>query len=213
MCGWIIAWGDVPTWIGAVGTLGAVFWAVFLYANSIRDRKRAQARLLAPVGGAVPVQVLPGDRVEYEGTAEGGLIGIGPDRKLVVLSEAYVATVRLVSTSDETFSDIRADLLLQDGREVEFALSFSEIAPYEEKKVTNYYRPGTISGGMKVRIRFQDANGRLWERVNGEPVREIHHRRRGWWRANSVNRDEDGIWKKVGSFAAGRDSTKGDGEP
>lgn len=213
MCGWAIAWGDVPTWIGATGTVGAVFWAVFLYANSIRDRKRAQARLFAPVGGAVPVQVLPGERVDSEGTSEGGLIGVGPDRKLIIISEAYAATVRLVSTSDETFSDVSADLLLQDGREVKFALSFSEIAPHEEKKVTNHYRPGTIAGGMKVRIRFQDANGRLWERVNGEPVRELRQRRRGWRRSDSVSSAGGGIWKKVGSLAGGRNPTEGDGEP
>jgi hypothetical protein len=57
-------WGDVPTWVAAVGTLGAVFWAVFLYRRSLRDGERAQARLLAPVGGVAPVQVLPGTAIE-----------------------------------------------------------------------------------------------------------------------------------------------------
>lgn len=202
MCEWVIPWGDVPTWIGAIGTVVAVFWAVFLYANSIRDQRRSQARLFAPVGGAVPVQLLPGDIVEGEGTSEAGLVGVGSDRKLRITSEAYAATVRLVSTSDETFASVRADLLLQDGGTVEFHLSFNEIAPHEEKKVTNHYRPGVISGAMKVRIRFQDANGRCWERVNGEPVREVRQRRRALRRSDSESR-AGGVWKKI-RFDGGR---------
>lgn len=99
MCDWVINWGDVPTWIGAVGALGAVFWAIYLYSKSLRDNRRAQARLLAPVGGAVPIQALPGTPVEPEAVGVNGMFALTPDRKLVVAKDVWKARVRLVSTS------------------------------------------------------------------------------------------------------------------
>lgn len=90
--------------------------------------------------------------------------------------ESYFARVRLVSTSDETFSDIRVWLLPPDGTTVPFPLGFSEMAPHSDESYTHYYPPGVIFGSMKVRVQFRDANGRWWERVNGEPVRELRRR-------------------------------------
>ena len=175
MCDWVINWGDVPTWIGAVGALGAVFWAIYLYSKSLRDNRRAQARLLAPVGGAVPIQALPGTPVEPEAVGVNGMFALTPDRKLVVAKDVWKARVRLVSTSDETFSGVRVWLVLGDGREVHFPLGFDEVAPHEEKVRAVYYWPGQIEGGMNVQLQFQDANGRWWERVNGHPVRELRN--------------------------------------
>ncbi|HCX86210.1 MAG TPA: hypothetical protein DHV14_13975 [Micrococcales bacterium] len=82
--------------------------------------------------------------------------------------------MRIVSTSDEAFADLRAWLVKEDGTEVDFPLGFNEIGPHEDKRFTVYYAPGQIGGNMRVRIRFRDANGRRWERTNGEPVRELH---------------------------------------
>lgn len=196
MCSWAITWGDVPTWIGAIGTVGAVFWAVFLYTGSLEDRKKAQARLLAPVGGAVPVQVLPGAPVEPESNGSQDLIGIGPDRRVVVTSEAYMVKVRIISTSAETFSDIRASLLLEDGRQVDFTLGFSEIAPHEEKIFTNYFHPGRVFGLMKVILQFQDANGNRWERINGEPLRSLPRTRTAPTFLNAKRRIKGGVGKR-----------------
>lgn len=172
ICNWTISWGDVPTWIGAVGTLSAVFWAVFLFRRKILDTERAQARLLAPVGGAVPVQVLPGELMKDESTAAFGVIDISTGIPIIA-SEAFYATIKLVSTSDEAFSDLVVDLIMEDGKETKFVIGFSEMAPHETKVYTNYYPPGVISGKLLVRLRFRDANGRYWERINGEPVRAI----------------------------------------
>jgi len=175
MCDWVINWGDVPTWIGAIGALGAVFWAIFLYSNSLRDQRRSQARLLAPVGGAAPIQAPPGTPVEPQSIGSMGMFALTPDNKLLVAKETYRARVRLVSTSDETFAGLRAWLLLGDGRQVHFPLGFDELGPHEEKIQNVYYWPGEIGGGMNVQLQFQDANGRWWERVNGHPVRELRN--------------------------------------
>ena len=173
VCNWVINWGDVPTWIGAIGALGALLWAIILYSNNLRDQRRSQARLLAPVGGTVPLQDLPGTPVDAESVGFTGMFRLTPEHNLVVAAETVKAKVRLVSTSDETFSGLRAWLLVSDGREVYFPLGFDEMAPHEEKVWTVYYRPDEIVGGMAVQLQFQDANGRWWERVNGRPVREL----------------------------------------
>lgn len=174
LCAWSIAWGDVPTWVGAVGTVAALLWAVFLYRRSVLDKESAQARLLSPVGGAAPVQVLPGMDVEPECASTQDLIGLLPGGRLGVISEAYMATVHIVSTSDETFAELSVALVLEDGSVVDFPLSSGEVAPHEARKFTYYFPPGIIYGNMRVRLRFVDANGRRWERTNGQPVRALN---------------------------------------
>lgn len=172
-CQWAINWGDVPTWVGSIGAVGALFWAVFLYSRSLKDQQRAQARLIAPVGGAAPHQALPGTPVRDQSSGKGGMFGLGANHKPIVAKEVFWATVRIVSTSDETFSGLRTWLVMEDGRDVYFELGFDEMAPHEEKSQTCYFWPGEIAGQMKVRLQFQDANGRWWERVNGSPVRKL----------------------------------------
>lgn len=172
-CQWTVNWGDVPTWVGSIGAVAALFWAVFLYSRSLKDQRSAQARLIAPVGGAAPVQALPDEPVRSPSSGKGGMFALGPDHKMIVAKEVFWARVRLVSTSDETFSGLRTWLVMSDGREAHFELSFNEMAPHEDKSQTCYFWPGEISGQMKVRLQFQDANGRWWERVNGTPVRQL----------------------------------------
>lgn len=170
---WSVNWGDVPTWIGAIGTLLAILWAVFLYRSSIEDRKRSQARLLAPVGGSAPVQALPGTAVSVPSSIDVRVHQDPSTREVLLAEESYLARVRLVSTSDETFSNLRVWLLPPDGTAVPFRLGLSEMAPHSDVSYTHYYPPGVIFGSMKVRVQFRDANGRWWERINGEPVRQL----------------------------------------
>ncbi|HET9082019.1 MAG TPA: hypothetical protein VFO01_16100 [Trebonia sp.] len=101
------------------------------------------------------------------------MFALGADHKLIVTKEVVWATVRLVSTSDETFSGLRTWLVMSDGHDVYVELGFNEMAPHEDKSHTCYFWPGEIAGQMKVRLQFQDANGRWWERVNGTPVRQL----------------------------------------
>src|SRR4051794_23801139 len=98
MCLWSVNWGDVPTWIGSIGTLLAILWAVFLYRSSIEDRKSSQARLLAPVGGSAPVQVLPGTKVSVPSAIDVDVRQEPSTGDLLLAEESYYARVRLVST-------------------------------------------------------------------------------------------------------------------
>lgn len=166
-------WGDVPTWVGAAGALAAFGWAVFLYAGSVRDQRRAQARLLAPVGGAVPVVDLPGSPVRAAGTAPPGFLALNAQKQLVTTAALPHVTVHLVSTSDETFTGIRAWLDLDDGSSVRFPLGFEAMAPHADETAVVYFEDNVVRGNMRVRIQFQDANGRWWERSNATPLRRL----------------------------------------
>ena len=41
------AWGDVPTWIGAVGTVRPAWIALIVYWQAQSDRRRQQARQIS----------------------------------------------------------------------------------------------------------------------------------------------------------------------
>jgi hypothetical protein len=168
-----IDWGDVPTWIGSIGAVSAAGWAVFLYNGTVRDQRRAQARLLSPVGDTVPVQDLVGTPVVGEAVAPMGSIGLDENRRLVLIAEHPKATIHLVSTSSEPFTDVSVWLDMPDREEVSFPLGFDAIAPHEEKIATAYFEPGIIAGSMPVRVQFRDANGRRWEKSSNKPLRQL----------------------------------------
>lgn len=156
--------GDVPTWLGAVGAVSAVGWAVFLYRGSLKDRRVAQARLLSVVGGAAPVQATAGSKVGpppvvLEGVGVHMVSTPGEGQSLVLSEEAFWARVHLVSTSGEAFSDLSATLLLDDAREVIFPLSVTELAPHATLEQRAYYKPGVLGGSMRVRVRFKTHRG------------------------------------------------------
>lgn len=174
ICPWAAEWGDVSSWVGAIGTVGALLWAIVLYSRDLDERKSSQARHLTQVGTVSPTQVLKGHVVQEDSTIFAGVgTTLSQDKRLVLLAEALQASVRVVSTSDEVFTGVRAWLVQDDGTEVVFSLGFDELAPGEERTWTDYYRLGDISGGMRVRLQYRDANGRWWERINGEPVRPL----------------------------------------
>ena len=169
------AWGDVATWVGAVGTVGALVWAVILYRSSLVDQRRAQARLLSPIGPAVPMLRLDGSPMEKPCTAPGHLFKFVPGVGQVLVEDAFTVRIRLVSTSDEAFTDIRVRLVHVDGREIPFHWPFQEMAPGDEKAWLCYFPPDEVWIEMQIRVQFRDANGRWWERENGKPVRAITH--------------------------------------
>lgn len=172
-------WGSVPEWVGAVGTAAAFLWAVFLYRQSIRDKEIAQARLLSIVKPPVPIQILP-DRVTGEAPkiflagnpqlrAKSGGTGV----ELVTTEESVLVDLHLVSTSDETFFIESVDILRRDGTVVPVPNSWPDIAPHAEFKVGVHFPTDYLGATESFRIRFQDASGRTWERINRQPVRKF----------------------------------------
>lgn len=171
-----VDWGDVPTWIGSVGTVIAAAWAVFLYNGTVRDQRWAQARLLSPVGDTVPVQDLVGSPADEPCVAPSGAIGLDAQGQVVLLGEFPKATIHLVSTSSEPFTNVYVRLDIAEGEAVSFPLGFDAVAPHETKIATAYFEPGVIAGTMPVRLQFEDAHGRRWEKSSNKPLRQLRTR-------------------------------------
>lgn len=171
-----------PTdWINlvtAVATAAAVVWAVFVYRRSIQDREEAQPRLLSPVG---PVRVrryqaLQGvPNVTINDGVEIIRDSVGT---LVVAQDADAVTVRLVSRSGETFSDVTYSVVSGDGTEVPVPREELVVLPNEDVMVHWLVPVGVLpEGAVDVRVRFTDAAGLRWERTSRRPLRRLKRRR------------------------------------
>jgi hypothetical protein len=165
-----IQWGDVPTWAGAVGTIAAVLWAVYLYRGSLLDKKMSQARLLSPMGARTFIQMQPGEQLLGVPTLLEAGVKTNQGRSLEQF--AWRTQVRLVSTSDEAFYGVSLAVIRHDGEVISIPIDTSELGPHESCSWMVYlHKPA--EDPMHVRVRFTDASGARWERTNREPLKAI----------------------------------------
>lgn len=165
-----IEWGDVPTWVGAVGTVAAVFWAVHLYRGSLKDKKMSQARLLSPMGARTFIQMQPGEELLIAPTLLEA--GMRTNRGRSLEQSAWRTHVRLVSTSEEAFYRVSLAVIRNDGDVISIPIDTSELGPHESLSWMVYLHK-SAEEPMHVRVRFTDASGVRWERTNHEPLKAI----------------------------------------
>ncbi|MFL5964072.1 MAG: hypothetical protein ACJ757_14385 [Gaiellaceae bacterium] len=148
-------WGDVPTWIGAVGTLLAFGIALLIYAQSQREQRRAQARR---VSGWVPGGV--------------SLIRAGTPLKLPIgRVEFDLVQVKLMIRNDsqELVSDLEATIVAADGGDLGVAsLAWIDVGPGQHIELDQTMPDtGKVRDPVRLKISFVDATGRRWERLGG----------------------------------------------
>lgn len=177
-------WGDIATWVGSIVAAVAVLWAVIVYIVGFFDRRKAQARLLSIARPPVQIQVRPGTVTNT--TPDVFLAGkpIGRPRRdgegvdIITTEKSTVVHFHLISTSDEPFTVTAIDIIRKDGTALSFPNYWPDVAPRAEFKLAVYYPPEVLGATESYRVRFRDANGRQWERVNGEPVRKYKPKRK-----------------------------------
>jgi hypothetical protein len=157
-------WGDVPTWLGAVGTVAAAWIALVIYAQSQRDRKRSQAR---SVSGWVPggPSLVPA----------GMQIGASP---FVAQQDRVELQVWIHNRSGEIISDVSARVVSADGEDLGVeGLKWTDIGPGQTIEL-GHSQPddGSIRGELRLKVEFTDAAGRRWERVGSS----LRRHRRFW---------------------------------
>jgi hypothetical protein len=164
-------WGDVPTWLGALGTLLAFAIALVIYAQSLGDRRRDAARR---VSGWAPngMQIIPAG-VEAPGQEYFTRIGEAP---LTTADDRCTVTIWIRNRGDELISDIRATLVNPDdgsdwGVEEQRWL---EIGPGQQMQRTVLYKDTGARGWPQVRLEFTDAADRRWTRRGGRLRRYRH---------------------------------------
>lgn len=156
MTGAAIDLGDVPTWIGALGTVSAFFIALIIYGRSVRDRRKDQARR---VSGWIPggPTIIPA----------GMLLGQSP-------KVASVPTIQIMihihNGSDELISDVSATPVAADGSDLGVAPThWTDIGPLKDVELTSFFPDtGTVRGEMRLRLEFTDAVGQRWTRLGGD---------------------------------------------
>lgn len=119
-----------------------------LFQGGLDDKRRAQARLLAPIGRAIAVHQSAGTRIEKGAVTGPGVqleIAQAGHTRLVLRQSAVHAAVRLVSTSNEAFSSVRVWLIQRDGSAVPFP-TVAEISPRETHEQHVYFLANEISG-------------------------------------------------------------------
>lgn len=150
-----IRWGDVPTWVGALGTLAAFVIALGIYAGSVSERRKEHAR---KVSGWVPggPAIVPA----------GAKLGASP-------TFATVSTLQLLikihNGSDEVISDVRAIVVSADGTDLGLdPIGWTDVGPGQDIEITTFTPDrGLVRGELRLRIEFTDAGGRKWSRLGG----------------------------------------------
>lgn len=150
------AWGDIPTWIGAIGTLLAFTIALWIYAQSQRDRRRAQAR---HVSGWVPggVSLVPA----------GMQLGASP---LIAQQPTVQFMIKICNGSDDLISDVTALVTAADGVDLGVApVGWTDIGPGQVIELTSSFADtGQVRGELRLRLTFTDSAARRWERFGGD---------------------------------------------
>jgi len=146
--GWV-QWGDAPTWLAAIGTIGAVVVALWVSLGESRRRARADERRQAEL-------------ITAWVSSRGGLISGGIDKPGIfvrVANASNQAAYRLiVSSCDATRQGDRPQ-----GRSPGDWRTFISELPPGEIGVFVEWEP-QMSSRPAVEIAFQDSAGRTWKR-------------------------------------------------
>jgi hypothetical protein len=159
-----VDWGDVPTWVGSVGTLLAFAIALVLFAFTLRDRQRDQAaRITAWVHGN-PTILRSGERDPYQANMEP--VTEDPEDSCTDSEERVVIEISIRNTSDQVISDVSATLLTYPGRSKWGAaeMRWLDIGPGEELIRAMYRRTDVSASQVRVFLVFTDTRGRHWTR-------------------------------------------------
>lgn len=176
--------GTWPEWVAALTTSFAFVVAAMTYARSMKDQRRAQARLvyarIADISHHEPGEEVPGlmngetmaapqsDSVTNDLSASGGLTWHAKTRVVRV-------SVELVNKSDELVLQW-LPRLYDYGLKEEYTVLTQPIGyvePHSSKRVGLIaINPHGVKGypGLQVNITFQDSTGRLWGRDQFRPI-------------------------------------------
>ena len=188
----------IAAWVSAAGTIAAALVALGLFASSITDRRRAQARLVSAwashrywllekgkssairVKGTRPLD--PGSPIPADIPADESLGVTARDITFAMVSW-YVA-----NASEEAISQVDCAFIGQRYARSEYQLPHkTEWFTYLRSLPGRHLHDGVQTlhadewegvsmNGLVVRVCFTDAAGRRWERTTSQPLRRLD----GW---------------------------------
>jgi hypothetical protein len=146
-------WGDYPTWLAAIGTVGAVFTAVVIAGRDARERRRERERQQAELITAWLDQI--------GGPTTAGLVL----PVIAIVNGSQQLAYRVIASLVPVRGAITDDFRQRMEREGEaFRVFVGELPPGRTNRQVEY--PG---GGMQIRfaveLALRDAAGRSWVRT------------------------------------------------
>ena len=149
-----VEWGNVPGWFAAIGTVGALFVALWLLRTDMRDRKRTAEVVDQKPANGIFAWVEPR-------TDAGGWQTFVHNRSD---EPVYDAVVYFTPLTDPPLRTVESVL--------------GTIPPRREAKPGDLYgdRPTDIFGIPPVEIEFTDGRGRHWRRDASGRLRRLGHR-------------------------------------
>ncbi len=160
-----LSWGDVPTWIGSVGTTIPLATGAVVFAQSQSDRRRSQSgKVTAWVSGG-PAIIPAGEHWEGDDQL---IPGIGQTEIPISVPRVWI-DLSIRNNSDDLITDVIARLMIYPGRSYWGGIEtrWPELAPGLTKWAAEYMDSG-VRGAAQVQLVFTDIRGRRWIRVGGQ---------------------------------------------
>ena len=180
-------------WVGAVGTLLAVAWALFLYRRSIRERSEEAARQVYPLAqrlgskrqgepaefGTHIHDIYVHDDLQHTPPLYDSPVPTNSMRKTIVPGETALTVMgTVVNGSNEPISTVNFEVTRLDGATVrEFAGTIDVVLPGHTRSVAllmPHFKDENNRAYTRLNltacIRFSDSSGCRWRRVTGLPV-------------------------------------------
>ena len=171
-------WGTVPQWLQFVATAAALWWAVYLYRQSLRDKKSAQAKLVyaVPNGDAMKMEAgysynIETDRINTEAYPPLRRQGA----QFVSDEDALLCWITLKNDSAEVMNSLSVAVWASSGKvhgipkrtsrgrseDLEYlapgeSIELGIAMPYED------FDEETLE--LRTFVKFTDFNGRRWRR-------------------------------------------------
>lgn len=224
---WYMHWDLVRQWIGSLGPVVALGAAVVPYRRNSKDRRREQATHLYCGYSPKYELALPGDgfpdgRRETDGVPAFANVTSGkltdpmmawaltsPDANVEAINHSlyeYAERVRLdlYSTSDEPFFNVAIWVTDTHGTD-KLAAAVGQIEPRGKQRYYAYFDVGTLPATpLDIRLEFQDAAGRSWQRFGTGPVKQCRHLTPTGTTGESPDRIVIPIQSKPDHYSSGR---------
>lgn len=177
-------WGSVPEWVGGLGAVAALIWAIRIYRGGKKVAKIAQPRRVTASSLTVPVSKGEWLSGLGHGVFEKGTLyppPLDPTTKKVDLStqnakvNVHRVDVKVSNHSDEPITTVHVMLLDSGDSLIPHAqMGLASIDPGKHVLVTFVFNADAIElQNFKASIVFTDSAGFHWSRREGEPVRAL----------------------------------------
>lgn len=174
--------GILPQWLSAFVTLVAFAWAIYLYDESVKDRRKQQARFVYPAPAKELKFARVGSKISMR--PEWSVIGLPrwiDHESQTALVDVALVFVQVFNDSEEVVTD--AAVQIHHGAfGGEFTGGYSEAVSYIKPGDTHTYLfvveerdwmvadNGSAANYFQAYVTFTDGAGYQWTRTLGKPV-------------------------------------------